>query len=257
MSHYHLLDRPDVLQFAFYPVKQWSDCPDYASDFFVTVEDNIRVACRFYVADPEYPSVLFFHGNGEVASDYDDIAPYFFSQSNVNLIVAEFRGYGASEGKPTFTGILADSHKIYQEVSREISRRGCRNDIWVMGRSIGSVSALELAKNYPGDIRGLILESGFPSAASLARRLMLPVPEADLRLIDDECLQKIRGITMPALIIHGDNDTLVPIDNAYTMEKELGSAEKRLFVVCGADHNSVLVDDPAGYFQAIKEFIHH
>ena len=256
MSNYHLLDNPQFLQYAFYPQKEWNACPDYATDVFVTVETGIRVACRFFAADPKFPTVLFFHGNGEIACDYDSIAPYFFSQSKVNLVVAEFRGYGASDGEPTFAGVIADAHKIFQAITLEIANRGYSRDIWVMGRSMGSVSALELANSYPAGIRGLIIESGFPSATRIARRLGLQAPVSDIRLIEDECIQKIRGISMPALIIHGDNDSLVTIDEAYTLERELGSFDKRLFVVRGADHNSVIACDITGYFQAIKEFIH-
>jgi len=256
MSYYHLLDLPHVLQYSFYPQQEWGPCPDYASDLFVEVDAGIRISCRFFSADPKFPTVLFFHGNGEIACDYDMIAPYFFSRSKANLIVAEFRGYGASDGKPTFAGLIADAHKIFQAVSAELSNRGFLDDIWVMGRSMGSIPALELAKSYPKEIRGLIIESGFPSATRIAKRLGLPVPEADIRLIEDECIKKIRSITMPALIIHGDCDTLVAISEAYTLDKELGSAEKRLFIVQGADHNSVITSDFSGYFQAISDFIH-
>jgi len=256
MSYYYLLDHPQVLQYAFYPTNEWSVCPDYATDLFVSVDADIRVACRFFAADPKFPTVLFFHGNGEIACDYDSIAPYFFSQSNVNLVVAEFRGYGASDGRPTFAGVIADAHMIFKAVSKEVSGRGYRKDIWVMGRSMGSVPALELAKNYPKKIKGLIIESGFPSATRIAKRLGLPVPEPDVKLIEDECLQKIRDITLPALIIHGDRDNLVVIDEAYTLERELGSADKRLLIVRGADHNSVIACDIAGYFKAIKDFVH-
>ena len=256
MSNYKLLDHPIVLQYAFYPINEWSICPDYATDLFITVEGEIKVACRLFVADPEYPSVLLFHGNGELASDYDGIAPYFFNYANVNLIVAEFRGYGASGGSPTFATTISDAHKIFKGVSEEIAKRGYRNDIWLFGRSMGSVSALELAKHYPQEISGLIIESGFPSASRIARRLGLPVPAADIKLIEDECLQKMRDITMPALIIHGESDSLVTVNEAYTLERELGSSEKRLFIIQGADHNSVMAMDVAGYFRAVKEFVH-
>ena len=256
MSNYHLLDHPKVLQFAFYPSNELSACPEYATDFFVAVEEGIRVACRFYIANPAFPTIMFFHGNGEVASDYDDIAQYFLSHSKVNFIVAEFRGYGASDGNPTFAGLIADSHKIFRDVSGELSRIGCSGNVWIMGRSMGSIPALELAKCYPDEIRGLIIESGFPSATRLARLLQFSLPEEDFKLIEDECLQKMHDITIPALIIHGDCDNLVTIDAAYTLEKELGSSEKRLFIVRGADHNSVIACDTVGYFQTIKEFIY-
>lgn len=255
MSKYYLLDKPYILRFAFFPSNEQSKCPDYAFDFAVPVEEQVHVSCRFFLSDADYPSILFFHGNGEVASDYNMIAPYFFKLSGANLVVAEFRGYGASNGSPTFSSLISDAHAILREVSKELSHRGYRDEIWLMGRSMGSVSALELASRYPQKIRGLIIESGFPCAARIVRRLQLPMAEEELKLIEDECLEKIRSITIPTLIIHGQQDSLVSVQEAYTLEKELGSKEKRLFIIPGADHNSVMAEDIHGYFKEIREFI--
>lgn len=257
MSYYYLLDQPHILRYAFFPSKEVSKSPDYAFDLAVPVEENIHVSCRCFIGDPGYPSLLYFHGNGEVASDYDMIAPYFFRLCAVNLLVAEFRGYGASNGSPTFAGLISDAHPILNFVSEELLKRGFREEIWIMGRSMGSVPALELANHYPEKIHGLIIESGFPCAARIVRRLQLPMSETDLKVLEDECLQKIRKITLPALIIHGEQDSLVSVQEAYTLERELGSAEKRLYIIPGADHNSVMADDINGYFKAIRDFIHH
>ncbi|NLX90210.1 MAG: alpha/beta hydrolase [Firmicutes bacterium] len=255
MSHYHLLDQPIILRYAFSPSSEMSDCPEYAFDLSILVEENVYVSCRFFMADLNYPSILYFHGNGEVASDYDEIAPFYFNLANANLIVAEFRGYGASSGIPTFAGLISDALPILKGVSEQLSNFKFRKDIWVMGRSMGSVPALELASNHPEKIKGLIIESGFPCASRIVRRLQIPMAEADLKLIEDECLEKIRRITLPALIIHGEQDSLVSVQEAYTLEKELGSADKRLLIIPGADHNTVMAEDIDGYFQAIREFI--
>ena len=255
MSNYYLLDQPSVLQYAFYPDRDRSTCPDYAADFQISVQEDIHVSCRFFAAGPEYPSILYFHGNGEVAGDYNDIAPFFFKLCGVNLIVAEFRGYGASSGWPCFAGLIDDAHPIFRKVNEIISERGYRKEIWVMGRSMGSIPALELAASYPEEIKGLIIESGFPCATGIVRRFPFPLPEADLKLVEDECLQKMRRITIPALIIHGEQDSLVDPEEAYTLDRELGSTDKQLFMIPGADHNSVMAVDVAGYFQSIRDFI--
>jgi alpha-beta hydrolase superfamily lysophospholipase len=255
MSYYHLLDHPLVLQYAFYPHNEVSECPRFAFDFTVPVEDYNHVSCRFFKGDPNYPSLLYFHGNGELAGDYDQIAPFYFKLVGVNLIVAEFRGYGGSSGFPTFAGLISDALPILRTAKEKILSQGFREEIWVMGRSMGSVPALELAGRHAEEISGLIIESGFPCATRLARRLQLPVAETDLQVIENECLEKIRGITLPVLIIHGEQDSLVAVEEAYTLEKEIGSSDKRLIIIPGADHNSVIAEDFNGYFQAIKEFI--
>jgi alpha-beta hydrolase superfamily lysophospholipase len=140
------------------------------------------------------------------------------------------------------------------ETAREkVLELGFRDEIWVMGRSMGSVSALELAGRHGEKIKGLIIESGFPCATRIARRLQLPVAETDLKVI--ECLEKISGITLPVLIIHGEEDSLVAIEEAHTLDREIGSTEKQLHIVPGADHNSVIAEDLQGYFRVIKEFI--
>ena len=77
--------------------------------------------------------------------------------------------------------------------------------------------------------------------------------ETDLKLLKMNAW-KNPGITLPALIIHG-NRTALFRPGAYTLEKELGSADKRLLIIPGADHNSVIAEDIDGYFNAIREFI--
>jgi pimeloyl-ACP methyl ester carboxylesterase len=103
----------------------------------------------------------FLPWDGEVVSDYDDVSP-FYHQKKLNLVVADYRGYGASNGIPTLTDLIHDSHLIFKEVKEELSRRNLRSDLWVMGRSLGSISALELAYHYQEEMKGLIVESGFP-----------------------------------------------------------------------------------------------
>ncbi len=255
MSNYYLLDDPILLQYAFYPRDEVSPCPEYAFDINVPVEEDIEVSCRFFMSDSSYPTLLFFHGNGEVASDYDGIAPYFFKLAQVNLVVAEFRGYGASGGLPSFAALVADAHPLYGAVAAELSARDYNESLWLMGRSMGSVAALELAYHYPEDIKGLIIESGFMCAARIARRLGIPIEEPELELLEDECLQKALGIKIPALIIHGDKDSLVPVVEAYNLEKELGSEKKELLLIPGAEHNTVMMLGLEQYFAAIRDFV--
>ncbi len=255
MSYYYLLDRPDVLPYAFFPSGEVSACPEFAFDFSVPVDDYNHVSCRFFKGEPGYPTLLYFHGNGEVAGDYNQIAPFYFKYAGVNLIVAEFRGYGGSSGFPTFAGLISDALPILRMAKEKMADLGFREEIWVMGRSMGSVPALELAGRHAEGIEGLIIESGFPCAARIARRLQIPMAATDLKVIEDECLEKVRSISLPALIIHGEMDSLVAVQEAYTLDREIGSAQKRLFIIPGADHNSVIAEDFHGYFRAIREFI--
>ena len=254
MIDYSSLDQPLLRQFIFYPREDFTPCPKNAFDHFVRVADGVSISCRFYRGQDEWPWLLFFHGNGEVVSDYDEISA-FYHQRKLNLVVADYRGYGASGGTPTLTDLFKDAHLIYKEVTGELSRRNLRKNVWVMGRSLGSISGLELAYHYQNEMRGLILESGFPSVVRILSHLGIPVQGPGLEKIDRECLERIKKIFLPVLIIHGERDSLVPLENAREIYRHLGTKEKELLIIPSATHNDILAVGFKDYFEAIQHFV--
>ena len=254
MIDYSALDQPFLLQFIFYPRKDATPCPKNGFDLSVPVGDNVSISCRFYAGHREWPWILFFHGNGEVVSDYDEVSR-FYHQKKINLVVADYRGYGASTGTPTLTDLVNDAHAIFKKVREELLKRNLRKDPWVMGRSLGSMAALELASQHQEEMRGLIIESGFPSVVRIMFHLGVPAPIMGRENIDQECLERIKKITLPTLIIHGDQDSLVPVENAKTIYQHLGSREKKLLIIPSATHNDIMIVGFKDYFKAIQQFI--
>jgi hypothetical protein len=94
MVDYTSADKPSVLVNVFFPVAYQTDCPAGAFDLSVPVGEDATIVCRFHQAGAGWPWVLFFHGNGEVVSDYDDISTYF-AEKGLNLVIADYRGYGS------------------------------------------------------------------------------------------------------------------------------------------------------------------
>ena len=88
MPDYAQVDNPSTLRFIFYPRKSTTPCPENAFDVPIPVGSNVSITCRFYKGLAEWPWILFFHGNGEVVSDYDDIAP-LYHRKKLNLVVAD------------------------------------------------------------------------------------------------------------------------------------------------------------------------
>src|SRR5512135_2950036 len=255
MPDYTRVDDSHLLNYIFYPRPDFTRAPKNAFDLFVAVETGVDVSCRFYVGDENWPLILYFHGNGEVVSDYDHIAP-LYNQRELNLVVADYRGYGASGGSPTLTAISRDCHLIFAAVKEEISTRKFKGGLWIMGRSLGSISAIELAYRWKEDFRALIVESGFVSILPVMKHLGLSLPtDSDADEILEEALAMVRAIKLPALIIHGEDDTLVPVEEARRFYDNLGSTEKRLLIIPGADHNDIMFTGIDQYFEAIKNFI--
>jgi pimeloyl-ACP methyl ester carboxylesterase len=254
MTLYAAIDQSPLLDLLFYPRRDFSPSPEGTFDLFCPVDQDIAIHIRFYPHEPAGPWVLFFHGNGEVVSDYDDIAP-FYGQIGVNLAVADYRGYGASGGRPTFTHLVRDAPLLLEGVRKELSAKGLAGELWIMGRSMGSISALELGYQHGDQIKGLIIESGFASVTGLIKHLGLPSRGIDLEPIENEHRARIRKIFLPSLIIHGEFDQLVPLHEAKDLLTHLGTAKKELVIIPKADHNNVMFSNTGQYFGAIQRFI--
>lgn len=251
---YSILDDPDALQFVFYPRHGWTSPPAGASDHMVPVEANISVFVRFYLTQSDRPSILFFHGNGEIACDYDWIAP-LYHRVGVNLFVADYRGYGKSGGRPTFSSMVADAYRVFEYCKEFLSSHGYDRQLFLMGRSLGSVSALELASAYAPEVKGLILESGFVSFVRLLERLGGTIHIPNLKYLEEARTSIIRSIETPVLIIHGEEDELIPHSEAVRCYETLGSRDKTLLTIAGAGHNDILLVGVEQYFDAISAFI--
>jgi len=255
MIDYTLLDQSSVMDYVFYPRDYHNKGPVNSFDLPVEVDKGVSVICRFYRGYSDGPWILFFHGNGEVVSDYDELSS-FYTRRKLNLVVADYRGYGLSGGTPTLNGITADSHKILEAVKGELFGISQTERLWVMGRSLGSMSAIELASTASQTINGLIVESGFISVGRLLEHLDVPVPAGvDLAFIYRETLAMVKGIRLPTLIIHGEYDKIVPFTEGEDLYENIGSGKKELLMIPAADHNDIMFVGLQQYFGAIERFI--
>ena len=254
-SIYREIDHhPLLLRFLFYPRRWEQPPPPGAEDLLIPVEEGVAVGCRLYEGEAGRAWILLFHGNGEIAADYDEIAP-LYHRIGINLAVADYRGYGKSGGRPSFASMVEDAAAIYEAIRDRLEERKREEKLFVMGRSLGSVSALELAARYAEMIPGLSIESGFISVGKLIRHLGLPAAGLDLAGLDKECGRLAAGIRIPALIIHGEADSLVPYAQAEELYRSLGSTAKRLLPIPGAEHNDIMLVGGERYFGAMAGFV--
>lgn len=253
---YSKLDRPEVLRVLFYPRRETRTrpLPDNVVDKNIVVEAGIRVHTRFHLAGKEMPSILFFHGNGEIVSDYDDIGP-FYVKNGMNFLAADYRGYGLSQGSPTVTAMLQDAHQILTGVKEWLASEGYTGPLLIMGRSLGSAAALELAAAHGEDFAGLILESSF--ATTLPLLMTLGVDVAGQGITEEDGFRnvhKISAITKPTLLIHGQHDEIIPLNSAAILQEQSAARSKELQVVPGASHNTIIATAGDIYFSVIGRF---
>ncbi len=253
----NLLDNPLVLSALFYPRQDKPrDRPlDNVYDGLIPVEGDIVLGYRLYAYPELEPVILYFHGNGEIASDYDDIAPEF-ERAGASLLVVDYRGYGWSTGQPLVSALLSDTEAVNNALPGILQQAGLSEKaVLVMGRSLGSACAIHIAHRHPERFKGLIIESGFAHAIPLLARLGLPVER--LGSIPDPIgnLQKIRTLDMPLLVIHGELDSLIPVTNGQALYDASPARLKRIVRIEGAGHNDLLMYGLGQYFDAIAQFM--
>ncbi len=252
------MNRPEVQRVLFRPrTAARTPLPPGAADIDVTVAPSVLIGCRLFTADKAAPTILFFHGNGEIVSDYDDIGPLYLNVG-LNFLVVDYRGYGWSGGSPSFATVLADSHVLYDHLKQHLQTNGYNPALFLMGRSLGSASAIELAAAHNAEISGLIIESGFALTLPLAETLGLGEMLKNVTVTEEQTFNnagKISTVTKPTFLLHGQKDTLIPLWQAEKLHAESGARNKELQIVPGADHNSLIAVGGKHYFLAISRFV--
>jgi alpha-beta hydrolase superfamily lysophospholipase len=251
-----LLDRPEVLACLFHPRPGYH--PGYqanSGDLRIPVADGVVIGGHCHRADTESVTILFFHGNGEIAEDYDDLGPVYV-RHRINFLAVDYRGYGQSTSWPTSSTMLADSHAVLDFVTDWLNRQGYTGPLIVMGRSLGSASALELACCHSDRMAGLILESAFAHTKPLLRRI--GVDFADLPFFEENRgfrqLDKIRTFAKPTLVIHAEYDHLIPFPDGQALYDASPALDKHLLMIPRADHNTIFAIGLRPYLDSVENF---
>jgi alpha-beta hydrolase superfamily lysophospholipase len=252
-----ILDQPEILRLIFHPRPDHlqTSGPPGAQSLSLEVEPDISLGARLYPASGDSPAILYWHGNGEIASDYDDVAP-LYTGMGITFLVADYPGYGKSTGTPTCSNLLSGALAIFATSSTIFEQQGLTpSRLYVMGRSLGSAAAIEVAARACSRLAGLIVESGFADTFALLARLACRVQGTSDQQDGFGNGDKIAGVTVPTLIIHGDDDVLIPAQDGEELFRRSGAEDKRLLLIPGAGHNDLMLEGGTQYFDAIQAFV--
>jgi hypothetical protein len=228
------------------------------------VEPTLRVevsgatlACFQHQVYPDAGTVLYFHGNGELAAEYSKGGyAEFFLDMGVNICFAEYRSYGASTGEPALGAMLPDGEAIAKALNVPPDR------LVAFGRSLGCIYALELARRLP-QLAGLVLESGRADMLEA-----FPPPRDDKAsgpFTREELADEIqthlngqailRGYIGHLLVLHTDHDQFFDRSNAERFHAWGAGIDKRLVIFPDGDHNSILLVNTATYTEEVQAFL--
>jgi hypothetical protein len=160
-----------------------------------------------------------------------------------------------STGRPTFASLVSDSRVLARQFHATLDQLRFASSRFVMGRSLGAHSALEIAANASDGFSGLIVESGAGFLRPFLARLGVDTSSGRGAALADAHEAKIRGISVPTLIIHGERDELVPVARATELYGMLDGVDANLVVIPGAGHNDLTWVATREYFAEIGSFV--
>jgi len=253
-NDYTHLDRPEVLMRLFHPRREYGSNgkPANAIDLLIPVENDIVVGGRFHMIEKSAPNILFFHGNGEIVADYDELGP-LYNRMGMNFLPIDYRGYGRSTGRPTITTMMRDCHAVFEFTKEWLEGNGYTGAFIAMGRSLGSASALELASHHKIRMDGLAVESGFAYTVPLLA--LLGVNPSAMGFREEKGirnLEKIRTWDKPTLVIHAEFDHIIPFLDGQALYDACPALDKTFLKIPGANHNDIFMRGLDEYMKAVK-----
>jgi fermentation-respiration switch protein FrsA (DUF1100 family) len=217
-------------------------------DVWFKAEDGTRLF-GWYVENRATPAVMLWcHGNaGNIIHRLQNLVELY--KVGFSVFLFDYRGFGRSEGKPSEEGLYSDALGAYAYVTG--TRRVAPQRLILFGRSLGAAVAGEVAVRKPA--AGLVLESAFPSVASVARAHYFGIPVDVLLGAEFNLIERLKSVSMPVLVIHGDQDEIVPLELGLEVFKA-AREPKTFYLIPGADHNDTFVVGGRTYFQRLRQF---
>ena len=245
--------------FVYFPTKDssydYSLLAEKYEEIFFETRDGLILHGVFLEGESNL-TVILFHGNAGNIGDRLEYISLMSSEIGVNVFLFDYRGYGLSQGTPSEFGLYMDAQAAVDLVlARMNSMSGEDSKIILFGRSLGSSVALKMAGMYQPS--SVIIEAPFTSITDLSRKTYPYIPAFIIKNLIRaryESSSMVADISCPLMVIHGDQDSIVPIGMGKHIY-DLATVEKDFYKVERAGHNDTYIVAGSEYFGRIGVFI--
>ena len=236
----------------------------------VTAHDGIRLYGRYYHLKDGAPVQILFHGYRSHAYRDCSGGHALARKMGFNTLVIDQRGQGNSGGRTITFGIKErlDCRTWIQYVT---DRFGTESPILLSGLSMGAATVLMAADlDLPKNVCCILADSPYSTPSAILEKVAADkhYPVALCRpflhlsaflfggflLNSHTAKDSVRNTDIPVLLIHGEDDRLVP----YTMSLEIAACcASRVQVVTfpQAGHGLCYITDPKRYERSVYEFL--
>jgi alpha-beta hydrolase superfamily lysophospholipase len=222
--------------------------PSYTDEYsglrFVKTEEGESIAYLHLPAAEGMPTLLYSHGNAEDLAHSEALYEEFHA-GGLGVIAYDYPGYGLSTGTPD----EASSQRAIMAVWKHLTASGIPpSSIIITGRSVGGGPSVWLASQT--EPAGLILISPFKSAFTTAFDLPFPLFPRD-RFPN---LKRIRSFGRPLLVIHGEDDEVIPVSHGRKLVDACPTKDKKMVGIPYARHNDLFEVGNGLIFSEVRAF---
>ena len=236
----------------------------------ITSHDGLTLFGRYYHTADGAPLDIGFHGyHSNYIYDFCGGSLISLSQGH-NLLLIDQRAHGNSQGKTISFGINERKDAL-SWVNYAIHRFGADTKICLYGVSMGAATVLMAAGlNLPENVKGIIADCPYVRASDIivevGKSMKYPgwftVPCAWLgariyggfNLYETDAVKAVTKSRVPILIIHGEDDTLVPASmSALAQQANPKLVRRETFP--GAGHAMSYMVDTDRYWKAAIGFM--
>ena len=204
--------------------------------------------------------IIFLHGNADDLSTCTSYADWLAQTQFCNVLSVDYPGYGYSDGSHNTTedNMYHAAAAVLEFVTNTLKHE--QNSVLIFGKSLGTVPAIQLSsQGFAGRILGLVLVSPLASGARciLGPQQMSMIPRKMMPFMDRlfaPSIDRIHDVECPIFVVHGNEDELVPVENAHALMSRCRTTcfHPPLFVEAG--HNDIEAKFRDNFISGLQDF---
>lgn len=234
---------------------------EYERVSFVT-SDGVKIRGWLIESEKANASVIIGHGYPFDKGNILHVGKFLYP--DYNLLFYDHRYFGESEGKITTVG-MREVEDVKAAIKFVKERFGKEEAIALYGFSL-SASAMIGAKE---EVNAIVADSPYADLDKMIKHVYFMFgPLKFPFVITTNLLSKIffsrwprevspalavRDLNVPILLIHGERDSQIPVENAYALKESNPNIE--LWIVKGAEHGHSHFLYKNEYERRVKEFL--
>ena len=231
--------------------------------------DGLRLAARYY-DNGKNKTILLFHGYRSAAARDFCVAVEMYSKMGFNVLLADQRAHGRSEGRLITFGVK-ESRDVISWVEYVNAKYGTEK-IALGGMSMGATTVLlACGRGLPDNVKCIVADCGFSSPADIIKIVakknfkinadfFLPLLDLCCKIFGNFSIMGIstedalKKVKIPVFFIHGESDGFVPCDMSKKGFEAI-SDRAELVTVYGADHGMSFLKDTEKVYTGLEKFL--